>query len=118
MTDPFTMSVTLTIQPERREEFLGALDAVLGPARAEPGCVFLHVGESTERRGTFVLFERWRDRQEYFEEILRRAHFQQYLALVRPRTQRPAWSCSWIPRDPRTPAPNLGLSLGGVTRGR
>lgn len=80
MTDPFTMSVTLTIQPERREEFLGALDAVLGPARAEPGCVFLHVGESTERRGTFVLFERWRDPQGYFEEILRRAHFQQYLA--------------------------------------
>ncbi len=50
MTDPFTMSVTLTIQPERREEFLGALDAVLGPARAEPGCVFLHQTRLWETR--------------------------------------------------------------------
>lgn len=43
---PLFMSVTLTIKPERREEFLAALREVLPSARAEESCVYLHVGES------------------------------------------------------------------------
>jgi quinol monooxygenase YgiN len=84
------MNNTLTIKPERREEFLAALREVLPAARAEPGCLYLHVGESVAEPGVFVLSEGWKDLVEYRDVILRKPYFQAYLqvsesAYARPR---------------------------------
>ncbi|MFD6157437.1 putative quinol monooxygenase [Nocardia sp. NPDC060256] len=73
--------MTLTIKPESRTEFLAALRAVLVPARSEPGCVCLYANESVDEPGKFVLHERWRDMDEYVNEVLQRDYFQQYLNL-------------------------------------
>lgn len=91
---PFFMSVTLTIRPERREEFLAALREVLPAARAEPTCRYLHAGESVTEPGVFILNEGWSDFAEYRDVILRKPYFQAYLlisedAYAQPRVVRP-----------------------------
>ena len=78
---PFTMLVVLTIKPGRRAEFVVALREVLPRALGEPACVFLHATESVDEPGRFVLFESWRDRDEYRNEVLRRDYFRRYLAV-------------------------------------
>lgn len=46
---PLFMSNTLTIKPERVEEYLAALREVLPAARAEPNCIYLNVGPVADR---------------------------------------------------------------------
>lgn len=87
---PLFMNNTLTIQLERREEFLAALRQVLPAARAEPSCLYLHVGESVAEPGVFVLSEGWKDLAEYRDAIRHKPYFQAYLrvsenAYARPR---------------------------------
>jgi len=91
---PLFMNVTLTIRPECRESFLAALNEVLPPARAEPGCLFLHAGQSATDPDVFVLSEGWRDLAEYRDVVLRKPYFQTYLqisenAYARPRVVTP-----------------------------
>lgn len=73
------MNVTLTIKPERREPFLAALRDVLPAARAEPACIYPHVGESATGPNVFVLSEGWRDLVEYRDVVLRKPYFQAYV---------------------------------------
>jgi quinol monooxygenase YgiN len=81
MTQPLTMNVTLFIKPECREEFLVALRDVLTPARQEPACIYLYATEAMNEPGRIVLFERWRDQDEYITDILQRDYFQRYLKI-------------------------------------
>lgn len=76
---PLFMNVTLTIKAERVAEYLAALREVLPAARAEPGCIYLHVGQSMTELGVFVLSEGWKDRVEYRDTILRKPYFQAYM---------------------------------------
>src|SRR5215475_794500 len=78
---PLFMSVTLTIKPERLEEYLAALREVLPAARAEPNCIYLHVGQSMSEPGVFVLSEGWKDRVEYRDTILQKPYFQAYMQI-------------------------------------
>jgi quinol monooxygenase YgiN len=80
----FTMQVTLSIRPELHEEYLTALREVLVSARQEPACIFLYASEPAGEHGTIILFERWRDPDEYVNEILHRDYFQRYLRLSEP----------------------------------
>jgi quinol monooxygenase YgiN len=91
---PLFMNVTLTIRPECLESFLAALHEVLPTARAEPGCLFLHAGQSATDPDVFVLAEGWRDLAEYRDVVLRQPYFQTYLqisesAYARPRVVTP-----------------------------
>ena len=78
---PLFMNVTLTIKPERLEESLAALREVLPAARAEPNCIYLHVGQSMTDPAVFVLSEAWQDRVEYRDTILPKPYFQAYLQI-------------------------------------
>lgn len=75
------MNATLTIKPERLEEYLAALREVLPSARAEPTNIYLHVGQSMTESGVFVLSEGWRDLVEYRDVIRQKLYFQAYLQL-------------------------------------
>ena len=81
MPRPFGTNVTLTIRPERREEFLDAMREVLPHARGEEACVYLHVGQSREDPNVFINSEVWRDLDEYMDEILNKEYFQRYLGI-------------------------------------
>ena len=76
----FTLQVTMFIKPELRDEYLAALREFLVLARQEPGCIFLYASEAADERGTIVVFERFRDPDE-FNEILQRDYAQRYLKL-------------------------------------
>ncbi len=75
----FYMNVTLTIRPERREEFLDAMREVLPHARGEEACIYLNVGQSLEDPNVFINSECWRDLAEYRDEILKKDYFRRYL---------------------------------------
>lgn len=81
MPQPFSMNVTLTIRPERREVFLDALREVLPHARGEEACVYLNVGQSLEDPNVFINSEAWRDLDEYRDEILNKEYFRRYLEI-------------------------------------
>jgi quinol monooxygenase YgiN len=91
---PLFMNVTLTIKPERLEQFLAALRDVLPAALAEPACIYLHAGQSVTESNVFILSEGWRDLVEYRDVILQKPYFQAYLqiresAYAKPRITQP-----------------------------
>lgn len=94
------MGVTLTIKPERREEFLAALREVLPSARAEESCVYLHVGESVAEPGVFVLSEGWKDLVEYRDVIPRKPYFQHYPRVSESSYARPRIVLPLTPVEP------------------
>jgi quinol monooxygenase YgiN len=100
MSEPFTMVVTLFIRPECRDEYLAILREVLVPAREEPGCVFIYANEASDEPGRIVLFERWRDLDEYTDEILQRDYFQRYLALSEAMYAAPRVAVGLNPIEP------------------
>lgn len=80
MTNPLTMFVNLYIEKDRLEEYLESLAEVLPQARAEEACQVLFVTQEQADPTHIILFEVWRDRDEYFDEVLSRDYFQKYLA--------------------------------------
>jgi len=94
---PLFINVTLTIKPERLEEYLSALREVLPAARAEPDCIYLHVGQSMNEPGVFVLSEGWRDLVEYRDKILQKPYFQAYLKISEGTYARPRIIVPLIP---------------------
>ena len=72
MTDErIIMLIEAKIQPQRREELLGALEEYLPLVRAEPGVVSFHVYERKDGPNMFVLHE------IYKSKPAQDSHFQQ-----------------------------------------
>jgi quinol monooxygenase YgiN len=78
------MNNTLMIKPEHREEFLMELREILPQAHRLEACISLEVGEVADRRGMFVLSERWRNGNEYLNQILQLPFYQRYLERSEP----------------------------------
>lgn len=78
------MNNTLIIKPEHREEYLMELREILPQARRLEACISLEVGEVSDQPGTFVLSERWRNGNEYLNEILKLPFYQRYLERSEP----------------------------------
>lgn len=70
----------MVIKPELRDEYLAALREFMVRARQEPGCIFLYASEAADDPGTIVIFESFRDPDE-FSEMLQRDWAQRYLKL-------------------------------------
>jgi quinol monooxygenase YgiN len=98
---PLTMSLTVFIRPESRDDFLQALQELLACAQREPGCLLLHAAESRDEAGTFVLLMRWRDEDEYLFQILQRDYFQRYIRRTEPMYAAPAVLAGLESIDPR-----------------
>lgn len=97
---PLFMNVTLTIRPERREEFVAALREVLPAARAEASCLYLHAGESATEPGVFVLSEGWKDLVEYRDVVHRKPYFRRYLQISESAYARPRIVVPLTPLEP------------------
>jgi quinol monooxygenase YgiN len=81
---PFTILVTIRIDPGRMSDFLAALRDVLTPARNEATNILLYAHTLDEDAGTVVLFERWLDYDVYLNEVLQTAHYRRYVELSEP----------------------------------
>ena len=97
---PLFINVTLTIKPERLEEYLAALREVLPVAQAEPDCIYLHAGQSMTEPGVFVLSEGWKDLVAYRDKILQKPYFQTYLQISERAYARPRIAVPLIPVQP------------------
>ncbi len=54
---------TLTIKPELREQTLAAARINIAATQKEAGCVYYDMYESVTRPGTYVVVEKWEDRE-------------------------------------------------------
>lgn len=97
---PLFMNNTLTIAPDRHEEFVAALRDVLPRARAEPTCLYLHVGQDVTDPSTFVLSEGWSDLVEFRDVVLRKDFYQRYLATSESAYARPRRVTMLSPVEP------------------
>jgi quinol monooxygenase YgiN len=100
MSRPFTMLVTLFIREESRDEFLEALHEILPLARQDPACLFLYVNEAVEEPGRIILFEHWRDQDEYVNDIVQRDYYKRYLAASESMYAAPRVVVQLNPIDP------------------
>ena len=88
------------IKPELRGEYLAALSEFLVLARQEPGCIFLYASEAADEPGKIVMFERFRDPDE-FNAILQRDYAQRYLKLSESAYAAPRVIVRFDPIEPR-----------------
>jgi len=74
---------TLRILPAstRRADILNVLRSVLGPVRAQPGCVSCHIYEELGPEQAVILAERWGSRPD-FEAHLRSESYRRILGAI------------------------------------
>ena len=53
---------TITIKPDKREETLAAARINIAATQKEAGCVYYDMYESVTRPGTYVVVEKWENR--------------------------------------------------------
>ncbi len=89
--EPFTLLVTIPIKAGMEEEYLQILHPVLDAMRGEETFLHTTLHRAADDRGLFVLYEAWRNREEFFavqrNRPYRAAHEARLPALLRaPRT--------------------------------
>ncbi len=57
-----TVVATLKARPGQEEALLAMLQALIGPTRAEQGCIAYELNRSDDEPGTFLFSERWESR--------------------------------------------------------
>ena len=62
MSQPYlTVVAELTAKPGREEELRNLLTTIVGPVRAEEGCIQYDLHVSTKDPAAFVFYENWKD---------------------------------------------------------
>ena len=56
-----TLTATLHVRPEKREELIELLSSFVDRSRAEPGCIEYHFHVSDEDPNVFYFYENWTD---------------------------------------------------------
>ena len=78
---PLYIFVRFEPKPGERDAVRAAIEAVLEPSRAEPGCVRINVYESTREPHCFLIHSKWRD-EAAFEAHAQLPHTQRFVALA------------------------------------
>ena len=58
-------TLRMTVRPGEREEFLKTIQSMLGPVRAEPGCVSYDFYQDTEDENSFILVEECKKKTDF-----------------------------------------------------
>ena len=64
-----TVLGVLRAKPERREELLEILRAMVAPTRREEGCVEYHLHVSDADPNLFMFYENWRSREDLDQHL-------------------------------------------------
>ncbi|NGZ76399.1 putative quinol monooxygenase [Saccharibacillus alkalitolerans] len=75
--EAITVTAVLKAKPGREHELRGELIKVIGPTRAEPGCLEYVLNESIEDSLTFVFYERW-ENADAVQAHLESDHYKAY----------------------------------------
>lgn len=73
-----TFVAVLKAKAGRRDNLQVALEALVGPTRAEPGCIDYVLFGLKDEPDTFWMREAWRD-QRALDEHIARPHFQRFV---------------------------------------
>lgn len=68
-----TVVATIKARPGQEEALLSALQGLVGPTRAEQGCIVYDLHRSADEPGTFLFHETWESRP-LWEAHMRSAH--------------------------------------------
>jgi quinol monooxygenase YgiN len=63
-TPASTLTATLHVKPEKREELIELLSPFVDRSRSEPGCVEYHFHVSSEDPNVFYFYENWTTRAD------------------------------------------------------
>ena len=90
-TDQFVLLVTVPITPGREDDGLARVNAVNDAMRHEPTFVNTLLHRSADDPAVFMLYETWRDRDDFFAVQMKRPYRAEYEAklpdlLRAPRT--------------------------------
>jgi quinol monooxygenase YgiN len=70
-----------SVQPQKRDEFVAALQVVVAASRAESGCLAYDAAESSEVANQFVIVERW-DHRSSLDAHLGTRHALKFLGVA------------------------------------
>lgn len=76
---PIHLTVMMRVRRERVSSFREGLRALIGPSRAEPGCVQYDANQDDADPTLFIMWETWRDRAA-LDEHGRMPHFAAFIA--------------------------------------
>jgi autoinducer 2-degrading protein len=74
----YVLAVTWVAKPGEEQAVEGALKSMLGPTRAEPGCIQYDAFRSTENPRQYFLFERYHD-EAAFQAHASSEHFKKHV---------------------------------------
>ena len=74
-------TLRIVAPPAKRNEVVRTLNSLLGPTRAQPGCISCHIYSEVEDRNVLILLEEW-DSQADVDSHLRSNHYRKVLALM------------------------------------
>lgn len=74
-------TLRMTVQPEKRSDFLKTIRGMLEPTRVERGCVSYRLYEDIENKNAFALVGEWKT-QEDLENHIRTDNYRKLLALM------------------------------------
>ena len=81
MTDSIIVTLRMTVRPDRHHDFTESIRGMLGPTRAERGCIRYCLYEDIENKNTFTLVEEWKTRDD-LEKHVRSDNYQRLLELM------------------------------------
>lgn len=99
-TRPWAVVVKLDIKPEHASEWLDSVDEVLDTMRHEKSFVSTTLCAHPSEPGKFLLFEIWRDREEFFTVQANRDYRRPFMEKMQKFLQKPVNFDEW--RETRT----------------
>ena len=88
MSEQLIIVAEIVAKPGKSEELKRKLLAMLGPSRAEPGCVSYTLHEDPKKPEELLFYEVWKD-QAAFDYHCATPHFQQLGPSIEPLVGRP-----------------------------
>lgn len=79
MPDMLSLVAHLRARPGLEQELARTMTALVGPSRAEEGCIDYHLHQGNDDPRVFVVYENWRSREdleEHFEKPYLKAFFE------------------------------------------
>ena len=81
MTDMIIVTLRMTVRPDKRHDFTEPIRGMLGPTRAERGCIRYCLYEDIENNNTFTLVEEWKTLDD-LDKHVRTDNYQRLLELM------------------------------------
>ncbi|MCE7869084.1 antibiotic biosynthesis monooxygenase [bacterium CPR1] len=89
------VTANIEVQPGKEEDLVAAMAAVVGPTRAEEGCLEYHLHRSPEVSTRFLMIERWAS-PEALAAHLQTPHIKALFAQAPQIVAAPVAISSWI----------------------